>query len=192
MNGFFAILNRLKFIDRWGLMHSVRKENVLEHSALTAIFVHALALIENELFCGKYNVERAVLLALYHEAAEALTGDLPTPVKYYDEKITAAYKEIERKAEEKIKSSVPSVLSDKLESLICQDKTAPEAALVKAADKLSALVKCFEEIRAGNPEFGGAYESTLNEVSASPLKSVQMFLTEFFPAFGFTLDALQR
>lgn len=192
MNCFFAILNRLKYINRWGLMHGVRSENVMEHSAIVAMLAHSLAALENKLSGTEYDPARAALLGLYHEAAEALTGDLPTPVKYYNASITAAYKEIERGAEERITRSVPPKLEGELKGYISQDKTERESAVVKAADKIAALIKCREELKAGNTEFAGAEKSTLAELERSPLKSVKYFLDEMLPAYDLTLDELQQ
>ncbi|MCI9031779.1 MAG: 5'-deoxynucleotidase [Clostridia bacterium] len=193
MNGFFAILNRLKYINRWGLMHCVRSENVMEHSAMVAMLAHCLAVLENKL-SGEdlINPERAALSGLYHETAEVLTGDLPTPVKYYNAAITKAYKEIERGAEERIAKTVPPELTGELKGYISQDKTAKEGVIVKAADKIAALIKCREELKAGNAEFAGAEKSTLAELESSPLKSVRYFLDEMLPAYELTLDELQQ
>lgn len=173
-------------------MHGVRSENVMEHSAIVAMLAHSLAVLENKLSGESYNPEAAALSGLYHEAAEALTGDLPTPVKYYNAAITSAYKEIERGAEERITRSIPPELEGELKGYISQDKTAKESAIVKAADKIAALIKCREELKAGNTEFAGAERSTLRELESSPLKSVKYFLDEMLPAYDLTLDELQQ
>lgn len=191
MNGFFALIDRLKYIDRWGLMHGVRNENVMEHSAITAMLAHSLALLENELSGENIDPEKAALLGLYHEAAEALMGDLPTPVKYYNDKITAAYKAIEKQAEQKLCSSVPTPLKKSLSGYISQNKTSKEYKVVKAADKIAALIKCKQEIKAGNPEFQAAHKATLSSLVSSPLAGVRYFLREILPTFDLNLDELQ-
>lgn len=188
MNEFFALMNRMKFIERWGLMNSTRPENVMEHSALTAMLAHALCLLENKLFGGGYNPERAALLGLYHESAEVLTGDLPTPVKYFNDSITTAYKAIEQEAERRICARLPQTLKTDMEGLISQDKGEREYAMVKAADKLAALIKCVEETKAGNDEFKRAYSATLKSLKESGFKSVDYFLKEMLPAFAMNLD----
>lgn len=192
MNEFFALIDRLKYIDRWGLMHGVRTENVLEHSAQTAMLAHSLALLENKLSGAELNAERVALLGLYHEAAEALTGDLPTPVKYYNESITAAYKEIEHSAEQKICGSIPDMLKGELSGYIAQEKTETERKVVKAADKLAALIKCKQEINSGNREFAPAFDATLKSLKESNLKSVEYFLKELLPSFDLPIDTLSE
>lgn len=188
MNEFYALMNRMRLIERWGLMHRTRGENVAEHSLMTAMLAHSLALLENKLSDEKVDAERAALMGLYHEAAEVLTGDLPTPVKYYNREITRAYKDIERKAEEKICESVPDILKDDLCGYIRQERSGNIAAVVKAADKLAAFIKCEEEKRAGNTEFDSALKSTLAELKASKLKSVEFFLKEAVGSFELNLD----
>lgn len=190
MSGFFAILNRLKYIDRWGLMHGTRRENVLEHSAMTAMLAHALALIENSLTGSGYDAKEIALKALYHETAESITGDLPTPVKYGSERITAAYKEIEKLTERRIADTLPDILKDALTPYVVQNRTESERMIIKAADKLAALIKCIEEKKAGNAEFAAAYETTLEDLKDSNLKSAEYFLENMLPAFGLTLDEI--
>lgn len=188
MNGFFALMNRMKFIDRWGLMNCTRGENVMEHSAMTAMLAHALALTQNKLTGSALDASRAALLGLYHEAAEVITGDLPTPVKYFNAKITSAYKEIEREAEKKIVQQIPAPLRQDLQGLVSQDKNAPESRIVKAADKLAALIKCTEETMAGNGEFNQAHEATLRDLKDMRLACVDYFLEELLPPFRKNLD----
>lgn len=193
MNEFFALMNRLKYIDRWGLMYSSRRENVMEHSAFTAMLAHALALTENDLAgYKKVDAEHTALLALYHESAEVLTGDLPTPIKYYNDDITAAYKEIEQAANRRIVESLPRSLKGPLGGYIEQKASDTESAIVKAADRIAALIKCKEEISRGNGEFEGAYRSTLEKLTETPSESVKYFLSEILPTFDKTLDELNK
>ena len=169
-------------------MHGVRSENVMEHSAIVAMLAHSLAALENKLSGTEYDPARAALLGLYHEAAEALTGDLPTPVKYYNASITAAYKEIERGAEERITRSVPLKLEGELKGYISQDKTERESAVVKAADKIAALIKCREELSFGNREFESAEKSTHAALNSANENSVRYFMENFADSFGLSLD----
>lgn len=188
MNEFYALMNRMKFIERWGLMRSTKSENVAEHSNFTAMLAHSLALMENKLSDEKVDAERVALMGLYHEAAEVLTGDLPTPVKYYSPQITKAYKEIERRAEERICSALPPLVKDELTDYVIQKREGKEGRLIKAADKLAALIKCAEETKAGNSEFSKAFSATLAELKKSGLKSVEYFLKEILPSFELNLD----
>lgn len=188
MNEFYALMNRMRFIERWGLMHRTRGENVAEHSLMTAMLAHSLALLENKLSDEKVDEKQAALMGLYHEAAEVLTGDLPTPVKYYNAEITRAYKDIEHKAEEKICEALPELLKADLCGYIRQDRQGKIGAVVKAADRLAALIKCDEESRSGNTEFDAAKESTLAELKKSNLKSVEYFLSDIMGSFKLNLD----
>lgn len=187
---FFAFLDRMKLIDRWALMRNTSVEDVAQHTMQVAMIAHALCVIENTLFGGNYNAERAAALALYHESAEVVTGDLPTPVKYYDENINRAYKNIERRAEQKLIDTLPSELKEAFAGYVKQDKTEPEHAIVKRADKLSALIKCAEELAVGNNEFKNAYDATLASLSDVPERSVAYFLETFLPAYSMSLDYL--
>ncbi len=158
---FFATLSRMKYIFRWSLMRNTRTENICEHSQEVAILAHALALLQNRRFGGKVNVEEVVLLAMYHDVPEILTGDLPTPVKYDNPDIRDAYRAVERLSAERLLSQLPEDLRQDYRPLLLPDSADREALrLVKAADKLSALIKCIEELKAGNGEFRQAKAST--------------------------------
>lgn len=187
---FFAFLDRMKLIDRWALMRNTSVEDVAQHSMQVAMIAHALCVIENTLFGGNYNAERAAVLALYHESAEVVTGDLPTPVKYYDNDINRAYKNIEGMAEQKLIDCLPPELKAAFAPFVQQDKDEHEHAIVKCADKLGALIKCVEELAVGNKEFEKAYETTRQSIVALPEKSVQYFLETFIPAYSMSLDYL--
>ncbi|HCJ7334951.1 TPA: 5'-deoxynucleotidase, partial [Enterobacter hormaechei subsp. xiangfangensis] len=151
---FFAHLSRLKLINRWPLMRNVRTENVSEHSLQVAMVAHALAAIKNRKFNGQVNAERIALLAMYHDASEVLTGDLPTPVKYFNSQIAQEYKAIEKIAQQKLIDMVPEELRDIFGPLIDEHQyTEEEKSLVKQADALCAYLKCLEELSAGNNEF---------------------------------------
>ena len=158
MSKFFAYISRMKNIRRWGLMRSFREENVQEHSLQVAMFAHALALLENERFGGEYDAEHVMAIAVYHETAEVITGDLVTPIKYYNDDIKSAYKHIEALAEERMISMLPEDMVPLYRPLI-QPLSEEEKRIVKAADKLAAYTKCLEEVRSGNREFEKASEN---------------------------------
>ena len=184
---FFAVLSRMKYINRWGLMRNSRNENLAEHSLEVAFIAHALAVIRNRRFGGSADTGRVLTAALYHDSCEILTGDLPTPVKYRNEAIKNAYKNIETLSTRRLLDLLPEdILPDFEESLICPDSET--AALVKAADKISALIKCLEEERMGNSDFSCAQATIKATLEASPLPEVGVFIAEFLPSYGMTLD----
>ncbi len=187
---FFAFLDRMKLIDRWALMRNTSTEDVAQHTMQVAMIAHALCIIENDLFGGEYDADKAAVFALYHESAEVVTGDLPTPVKYYDSDINRAYKNIERRAEQKLIDTLPEELKKSFSAYVKPDKLCAEYVLVKRADKMSALIKCVEELAVGNKEFEKAYESTLKSLSDVPERSVKYFLDTFIPAYSMSLDYL--
>ncbi len=188
-NQFFAMINRMKFIDRWGLMRSTVPENICEHSHQVAIIAHALAVIGNEKFGRTYHAERAALLGLYHDSTEILTGDLPTPVKYQDTNIVAAYKEVEHRAGQRLLAMLPEEFLPAYTPLFEKEATdAPLWALVKAADKISALLKSMEEVNAGNREYTSALRSLAAQVKALEIPEAAYFVDHFLPAYNGTLD----
>lgn len=187
---FFAFLDRMKLIDRWALMRNTSVEDVAQHTMQVAMLAHALCVIENTLYGGNLDAEKAAVLALYHESAEVVTGDLPTPVKYYDADINRAYKNIEHRAEQKLVDTLPDELKAAFAPFVKSDKAAPEYVLVKRADKLSALIKCVEELAVGNNEFKNAYDATIKSLEGVPEKSVDYFLKTFIPAYSMSLDYL--
>ena len=190
MYNFYAFLDRMKYIRRWSLMRSSREENVMEHSWQVAVFAHALALIDEEVFHNSPDVSKTVLYALYHECSEVMTGDLPTPIKYYNSQIRGAYGEIEDRASGKLLSMLPEKLAGELAPFVLADKNSREYALAKAADKLSAYVKCVEECKAGNAEFKKAKESIERELKEKQMSCLDYFTENFLPAFFLTLDEL--
>lgn len=188
-SNFFAMIHRMKFIDRWALMNNTHKENIAEHSHTVCVIAHALALIGNKKFGKNHDIERCVLLALYHDATEVITGDMPTPVKYYNETIKNAYKEIEHKAGERLLSMLPDEFQEDYTHFLQPGETDRDMLiLIKAADKISALIKCIEETRMGNKEFEKALEAQQEKISSIPLPEVKYFCSEFLPAYYLTLD----
>ena len=191
MSHFFAYLSRMRFIGRWGLMHSTRPENIQEHSLRVAMIAHALAVIRNRLFAGGVSPDRLAVLGLYHDAAEVLTGDLPRPVKYFNPEIETSYRRIETVAREKLLGMVPDALRTDYAALLSPESAAAiEQELVKAADKLCAYMKCLEEVTAGNREFGEAEKTLRQTIEAIDLPEVRYFVQTFVPSFRLTLDEL--
>lgn len=190
---FFAMMARMKYIERWALMRNSWKENISEHSLEVAMLSHALAILAKEK-CGRDVDEKKVaLMGLYHDANEVVTGDLPTPVKYYDEDIKEAYKKVERIASVTMLNKLPSYMKKYYEPLFLPESADDyEWKLVKAADKLSALIKCREERRAGNEEFRSACETTEKFLKDMQMEEVELFMKEFLPAYELTLDELQE
>lgn len=189
-SSFFAMLARMKYITRWGLMKNTRSENLSEHTLEVTMLAHLLALLRNERFGGSVPVEQVVLAALYHDCSEILTGDLPTPIKYHNDEIKSAYKQIEEQAALRLAALLPEDLCSHYAPLLEEAQDMQVRQLVKAADKLSALLKCTEELASGNPEFTQARESTLRALHAMELPEVETFLQEFLPAYSLTLDEL--
>ena len=186
---FFAIISRMKYISRWGLMRSTMPENISEHSLETAFIAHVLALYRNVRFGGNVDPERAALLAMYHDVTEIITGDLPTPVKYYNPEIKAEYSKLEEMAKNKLVGFLPEDLREYYEPLFGHtDEEAELWKLVKAADKLSALIKCMEERLMGNGEFVNAEKSTLESIHAMELPEAEEFIKEFLLSYNLTLD----
>ena len=189
MSGFFAMMARMKGISRWALMRSILPENVQEHSHMTAILAHALAVIRRDIYGIDCDPDRAAAIALYHDASEILTGDLPTPIKYNNPDIMAAYRKVEADASQRLLSMLPPQLRPAYEDLLePQDESLRR--LVKAADKLSAYIKCIEERRAGNDEFLEAERRSLQTIREYDLPEANYFLEHFIPAFEYTLDEL--
>lgn len=188
-NHFYAMLSRMKYINRWGLMRNTREENLSEHSLEVAFIAHALGVINNEIFGGTINAERLAILAMYHDVTEIITGDMPTPVKYYSPVIRNAYKEVEHVAKDEILTGLPLNLRKVYEPLLLETSNEEELwAYVKAADKISAYIKCIEEINTGNLDFSKAKESTYQAILKLDLKEANYFLEEYIPAYSLTLD----
>ena len=186
---FFAMLSRMRYINRWGLMRNTFQENIQEHSHQVAVLAHALAVIQNRFYGSQIDPGAVAVAALYHDASEILTGDMPTPITYDNPDIKAAYKQVESMAEQKLLSMLPEELRcDFDEAVTIPD---PEVhALVKAADKLSAYIKCVEELKAGNTEFKLAKEQTYAALCQNPIPALKYFMEHFLPGFELTLDEL--
>ena len=193
MSHFFAVLSRMKDINRWGLMRNTRPENLCEHSFETAVIAHALAVLRNTRFGGRVDPGRAAVLALFHDATEIITGDMPTPVKYFSPKIRSAYREVESVARGRLLEFLPEDLRGAYHSLLAEGAEPGDAdllPLVHAADKISAVIKCVEEKRMGNLEFSCAEITLRQAVKDFHLPEADCFMEEFLPSFSLTLDDL--
>ena len=188
---FYAYMDRMKYIKRWQLMRSVREENIMEHSQSVSILAHALVTIHNEIYGGNADVLKVVLYAMYHETSEVMTGDLPTPIKYYNRDIHSAYKELEHNACKKITKTLPTEMAHAIEPYILADEDTIEYKLVKAADRLAAYIKCLEELRSGNSEFKKAKKSIENDLKERNMPEINYFMDNFIKAFELTLDDLE-
>lgn len=191
-NNFFAMISRMKYINRWSLMRNTVSENLSEHSLEVAFIAHLLCVIRNKRFGGNINAERAALIAMYHDTTEIITGDLPTPVKYYNKDIRSIYGDIEKNAANKLLSQLPDDLKGEYESIISGGDDEEIKSLVKAADKISALIKCIEERQMGNKDFLQAEQATLKCIKEMKIKEADVFLDEFVTGYGLTLDELTK
>ncbi len=194
---FFALISRMKYIERWALMRNTRAENLCEHSMEVAMIAHALCIIGNVRYGKNLDANKAALIGLYHDASEIITGDMPTPVKYFNTDIKSAYKEVEKVAEDKLLEKLPEDMRPAYEEIFSPSNNDDEneiyiRKLVKAADKLSALIKCIGETNAGNTEFRTAKESTGKAIRTlyQELPEVLVFVNEFLASYGSTLDEL--
>ena len=186
---FFPMISRMRYINRWGLMRNTRLENIQEHSHQVAVLAHALAVIQNRHFGGQVDPGAVAVAGLYHDASEILTGDMPTPIKYDNPDIQNAYKQVESVAEQKLLSMLPEDLRPDFDAILTISD--PEIhALVKAADKLSAYLKCVEELKAGNNEFKKAKEQTYAALCQNPIPALRYFMDHFLDGFELTLDEL--
>ena len=190
-NHFFAYISRMRNIKRWSLMRNSYEENVQEHSHMVAVLAHALAVIRNQYFNGTVDEGAVAVAALYHDASEIFTGDLPTPVKYANPEIRDSYKAIESVAQDKLLGMLPEEMAQQFQPILKEADT-ETAELVKAADKLSAYIKCVEEEKAGNHEFCAAAKEIYVSLKENPLPEVQYFMEHFLPSFELTLDELNK
>ena len=185
------MLSRMKYINRWGLMRNVRSENLCEHSLETAMISHALAVIGNKRLGKNYDPDRAATLAIFHDVTEIITGDLPTPVKYHSPEIRKAYGEVENLAADRLVAMLPEDMKDEYrEALKGHDEDKTYAPLIKAADKISAIIKCMDEKNSGNHEFIKAEETLRAAAKALNLPEADIFMEEFLPSYALTLDEL--
>ena len=189
---FFAFMARLKYIARWGLMRSAIPENDAEHTLQTVMIAHGLAVIRQDIFHEETDAEHCAMLALYHDASEVFTGDLPTPVKYFTTGLHEKYEEIEKGARKKLLSTLPKDMQTTYAPYVVHMEDDPLWPLAKAADTLSAFLKCAEELKTGNQEFQGAYDSTKKKLQDLHLKEVDWFLTHFADSFEETLDQMNE
>ena len=188
---FYAYMDRMKYIRRWQLMRSVQDENIMEHSQEVSLLAHALVSIHNKIYGGNADVLKTVLYAMYHETSEVITGDLPTPIKYYNRSIHGAYKELERSACEKIAQTLPEEIREEIVPYIMADEECIEYQLVKAADRLAAYIKCLEELRSGNKEFSKAKKSIEKDLRGRKMPEVEYFFEHFIASFELALDDLE-
>ena len=190
---FFAMMYRLKWIDRWALMRNSEEDNQSEHSLEVGMLSHALCIIGNKRLGKNLNAEHAALMGMYHDVSEILTGDMPTPVKYRNPEIKAAYKKIEKDADESLLTLLPEDLRDEYRKIFFpEEQYSYEKRLVKCADKFSAYIKCIQERKAGNDEFLDAEKSTIRSIKAMNLEEADIFIKEFLPAYTRTLDSLRK
>lgn len=187
---FFALFSRMKNINRWALMRNTREESLSQHSLEVAATAHALAVIGNKRLGKRYDAPMAALIGMYHDMPEIITGDMPTPVKYYNQKIRDCYGEIERAAQDALLETLPEDLREDYRPLLAPDETAELWKLVKAADKISALIKCKEEKQSGNREFEKAEQSTLRALLALDCPEAAIFIEEFLDSFDLVLDSV--
>ena len=190
---FYAYISKTRWLQRWGLKRNTVVENVMEHSWEVATISHALGLIRNRYFDGTLDVNAIVVAAMYHDCSEVITGDMPSPIKYHSVEITQAYKSIERQAEQELVSLLPDDLQEDYESVMIEDKIPKEhKAIIKAADTISAYIKCQMEVSAGNSEFSKAAEDIKSRLEAIDLPEVRYFLETFSPSYSLTLDELLK
>lgn len=188
-NHFYAMLSRMKYINRWGLMRNTRSENISEHSLEVAYIAHALGVINNEIFGGNLPAERLAILGMYHDVTEIITGDMPTPVKYYSPVIRNAYSEVEHVAKDEMLSGLPEIMRKHYDKVLLEtDEEEDLWKYVKGADKMSALIKCIEEQQMGNQDFADAAESIELTLRNMHIPEVDYFMEEFLPAYRLTLD----
>ncbi|SFR65150.1 5'-deoxynucleotidase [Anaeromicropila populeti] len=188
---FFAMMSRMKYIERWSLMRNSVNENISEHSLEVAMITHALAVISNVRMGNSLNVEKAALIGMYHDCTEIITGDLPTPVKYHNTQLQEAFLQMEELAANRLLDLLPADMKGAYESVFFQAEEDEYLwKLKKAADKLSALVKCIEERKAGNSEFAKAEKALWQAVSDMHLREAEIFIELFLPSYSLTLDEL--
>lgn len=187
---FFAFLARMKYIKRWSLMHSIVEENIMEHTEQVAVIAHALAVIKNTCFNGNVDTEKVVMYALYHETGEVITGDLPTPIKYFNDDIRSAYQDLELTACKKLLDKLPDELKPVFSQYVLHDPQSQEYRIVKYADRIAAYIKCIEETKSGNSEFKKAKKSIEKDILSFDAEEVGYFMEKFVPSYKKTLDEL--
>lgn len=192
MSHFFAYLSKMKYINRWGLMRNTEPENIQEHTLEVALIAHTLAIIKNTLFNGKVDPDRTAVLALYHEIGEVIVGDLPSPIKYFNGAIHQAFSAIETYARERLFNMLPDEIRINYQPLLFPKDKGDEAELVKAADKISAYLKCIHELKFGNKDFEKAEHTIKNHIEEIGLPEVKYFMETFVPSYSLTIDELNE
>jgi len=190
MSHFFAYISKMKWIRRWGLMKNTAEENIMEHSWQVAVIAHGLAVIKNEVFHGSVNPEHIAMLALYHETGEVITGDVATPIKYFNPEVKNAIGDLEHLAKKRIYQMLPEELQGAYTPLIFPDESGEEYQIVKAADRICAYLKCVEELKWGNREFEKAEASIRRDIEKIHREEVKYFMSHFAQSFSLTLDEL--
>ena len=191
MNNFFGMLSRMKYINRWGLMRNNINENIAEHSLQVAIIAHGLAVIGNKRFGRNLNAEHIAMMGIMHDTTEIITGDLPTPIKYYAPEIRDAYKKVENIAANQLLKELPEDMQEACENILIEDDSI-EWKYVKAADKLSAYIKCIEEKNTGNTDFAKAEDTIRKALEDMQMEEIDVFIEEFLPAYVMTLDEINK
>lgn len=192
-NHFFAMMSRMKYINRWALMRNTQKENISEHSLEVAMIAHSLAIISNVRFGKELSVEKAALIGLYHDCTEIITGDMPTPIKYHSTELRKAFQEVEDLAAEQLLSMIPEDMRSYYKELFFQkEEDAYLWKLVKAADKISAYCKCIEEEKSGNAEFRLAKQAIYDSIQKMEISEVDVFFKEFMASYEMTLDEMEQ
>lgn len=191
MNNFFGMLSRMKYINRWGLMRNNINENIAEHSLQVAIIAHGLAVIGNKRFGRNLNAEHIAMMGIMHDTTEIITGDLPTPIKYYAPEIRDAYKKVENIAANQLLKELPEDMQEAYEDILIEDDSI-EWKYVKAADKLSAYIKCIEEKNTGNTDFAKAEDTIIKALEDMQMEEIDVFIEEFLPAYVMTLDEINK
>lgn len=191
-NIFYAYINRMKYINRWGLMRNTMFENIQEHSLQVSILAHALAIIKNTHFGGKLDESKACLYAIYHDCNEIITGDLPTPIKYHNPQINESYHKLESISKEKLISMMPDEFKENYRKILFfEELDSDYKNIVKAADRLSAYIKCIEEMKAGNREFNKAAETIKLSIEKMDMPELNYFMENFIPSYFLTLDEME-
>lgn len=191
MNNFFGMLARMKYINRWGLMRNTKTENIAEHSLEVAIIAHALAVIGNTYFEKKLDAEHIAILGVMHDTTEIITGDLPTPIKYYAPEIRDAYKKVENVAANQLLSELPEEMRNSYKNILIEENNT-DWKYVKAADKMSAYIKCIEERKTGNKDFIKAEETIKKSLDDMKMEEVDKFIDVFLPSYAMTLDEINK
>lgn len=191
MNNFFGMLARMKYINRWGLMRNTKTENIAEHSLEVAIIAHALAVIGNTYFEKKLDAEHIAILGVMHDTTEIITGDLPTPIKYYAPEIRDAYKKVENVAANQLLSELPEEMRNSYKNVLIEENNT-DWKYVKAADKMSAYIKCIEERKTGNKDFIKAEETIKKSLDDMKMEEVDKFIDVFLPSYAMTLDEINK